>query len=983
MKRRLIFLISGIAIAIFIAVWQYIQLLENQERASTDSLLKQVTLCGKEIEQGYTEFEESIKYQFSGKDISLLLKPEINIRTADSAIQVQTELTSLRRFYSLNQDFIIGMLLENQNYHRTIYRSPSNYFTISSVTKNKSLQLLYNYPQFERLGDTMVVTQPARDLRGNVVANVRIYITISNFFKLFADRFYIGRASWSWAIDTTGNLLYAAFTEQPGVKLPFSPDSPQLFKNYLHRHLRFSLNHSISYGKKANVVSVFYPVSAFSQTFGIAFSTDTDLLFEDITQKNITIFLAFILILSLTIFVFGLILREQKKIQQQLIRTDELLRVSNNASTILLVEQNYLASIRKALKIVIRALLIDRAYIFENVELPDGQMGCSMRFEVSQPHLQSKYTEAEMQNVPYSVSGLTRWYNVFTGERTPIKGFVHDMPTDEQPILTRNGIKSVIALPIFIDQQFWGFISFDDCTNLRNWQDHEEMILMNLANVIGGALAKNKRRTELIEAMEQVQTANKLKSAFLANMSHEIRTPINAILGFSDLLFGLLKDVKAREYISIIIQSGKNLLSIINDILDLSKIEAGRIELVPAPSDIRLLISDLSNMFMAQQREKQLDFIIDVDAGLPDLLLIDALRVRQVLFNLVSNAFKFTHRGSVTVKVWGTPHSEGRITMYFQVTDTGIGIPDDSLSVIFEPFRQADVQNTRQYGGTGLGLAITKKFIEMMQGAITVTSTVGTGSCFTVSIPEIHIAEGTAAPLQPKEMEPTHTRFKGQTVLIVEDIQTNIDLVTAYLDDSGLNLLTAYNGEECLNVLQTQNVDLILLDLHMPVMDGYQTIVKIRESQSWAHIPVIAVTAFTIFDPKSELQKLFNGSLKKPITRAMLFGEMRRMLAFDYKEEIESVNEDLPREEHTGYFLAELKDVFGERFLHLKETMFIDEFNVFADQLQQFAKDHDSPTLVHEAELLKSAVINFDFVKLNTMIDLFDKYFSNAVTAAE
>ncbi|HEX2960852.1 MAG TPA: ATP-binding protein [Ignavibacteriales bacterium] len=289
--------------------------------------------------------------------------------------------------------------------------------------------------------------------------------------------------------------------------------------------------------------------------------------------------------------------------------------------------------------------------------------------------------------------------------------------------------------------------------NLKNKQNE----FGTLASLIINSFEQEKR---LKKAKEAAESADRAKSLFLANMSHEIRTPMNIIMGFSELLKQEVNDRKLHEYISGILVSSKNLLMLINDILDLSKIDANRIEITHEPVSLHLILNEISQIFTSTLRQKGVGFNMNIAPGVPGRLLLDEVRVRQILFNLIGNAVKFTDSGMVSVNVRAEAESEnrGKVDLFFEVCDTGLGIPEDQFELIFEVFRQREGQSTKKYGGTGLGLTITKRLVEMMNGRISVESKVGSGSTFRFNLPDVEVISGGedySAPLTGEEVPET------------------------------------------------------------------------------------------------------------------------------------------------------------------------------------------------------------------------------------
>jgi PAS domain S-box-containing protein len=381
------------------------------------------------------------------------------------------------------------------------------------------------------------------------------------------------------------------------------------------------------------------------------------------------------------------------------------------------------------------------------------------------------------------------------------------------------------------------------------------------------------KEIQLRLARDEAESANRAKSDFLANMSHEIRTPMNAILGFTELLRRGYQDPKdSRRYLDIIHGSGKHLLELINDILDLSKVEAGRMEVERMPCAVHSVVLDVAQVMKVKADEKGVGLNVEFPAPLPATLLTDPSRLRQIITNLVGNALKFTSSGGVTVTV-AMAHDAQPPMLVIDIADTGIGVPADKLEAIFEPFVQAEASTTRQFGGTGLGLAISRRFARALGGDIVASSTPGRGSNFRVTL-EAGALDGVEW-LAPEALAAVHAeadrhasgstwRFAPARVLVVDDGAENRELVRLVLEAAGLQVSQAENGAEALALVADGAFQLVLMDVQMPVMDGFTATRLMRERGH--HLPVLALTANAMKGFEAEIQAAgFTGFLTKPV----------------------------------------------------------------------------------------------------------------------
>ncbi len=421
---------------------------------------------------------------------------------------------------------------------------------------------------------------------------------------------------------------------------------------------------------------------------------------------------------------------------------------------------------------------------------------------------------------------------------------------------------------------------------------------------------------ELFEEKVHAETANKAKSEFLANMSHEIRTPINAVLGMNEMIIRQQQEVSdlnftnpdaAEEalksigsYAADVKRAGNNLLAIVNNILDFSKIEEGRMDVVETPYQLCNLLHDLNNMIIFRAGDKGLDFDMDVDRTLPNDLSGDEIRVRQILMNILTNAVKYTDKGSVKLTVKGEKQGDGNIILSFAVRDTGIGIRPEDMDKVFTKFERLELERNGTIEGTGLGLAITKRLLEAMNGDITVESEYGKGSVFTVIIPQ-KVLSGMPVgnfreQFETRSLEKTSYsesfRAPMARILAVDDTITNLVVVVNFLKKTEMKVDTASSGAEAIDKARNTTYDVILMDQMMPYMTGTETLHHIRENKDGpsSNAPVICLTADAVIGARERyLEEGYSDYMSKPVDGRAL---ERMIMKFLPKYKIETVEED-------------------------------------------------------------------------------------------
>jgi len=493
---------------------------------------------------------------------------------------------------------------------------------------------------------------------------------------------------------------------------------------------------------------------------------------------------------------------------------------------------------------------------------------------------------------------------------------------------------------------------------------------------------------ELRLAREDADNANKQKSNFLANMSHEIRTPMNAILGFSEILRDKIdNNPETREYLEGIQRSGKNLVQLINDILDLAKIEAGQLEVNFTAINPYAIIEDVKQVFSLIAKQKNIEFNVLIEQQLPNCIMLDELRVRQILFNLLGNAVKFTTGGNITIQVQsylvGEKDKTESVDLIISISDTGIGIPETQLKTIFDPFKQQKGQS-QHFGGTGLGLSITKRLVEMMNGTIAVESKHGVGTTF-----KIHLRKLEIAPFQATErkFEPVlkNVRFKKAEILIVEDIEENRMVIKGFLQAFDMTVFEAENGLEALKFLEKQTVDLIITDIQMPIMDGEEFVRNVKGIEELKTIPIIMWTAAAMKDDIAHFKNMVDSFLLKPTTKADLIIEMVKYLAYEIVvtgEEKAQNLENFAFEVNsemlatiTPEFLTDLEQWFQTSGSARKSLNTLNLTKAM-NELEALAHKHSATTLISLAQEIKSYIETFALGKISAKLNEFENYYN-------
>jgi signal transduction histidine kinase/DNA-binding response OmpR family regulator len=482
-------------------------------------------------------------------------------------------------------------------------------------------------------------------------------------------------------------------------------------------------------------------------------------------------------------------------------------------------------------------------------------------------------------------------------ERLSANEIFYSLTADIEDVLLKKmyedrGILSTEAIPIFVAGSFWGFVSFNDCKTLRRWTETEFSILNSFAVTLGAAIERHSMDKEMREAREKAEAASIAKSEFMANMSHELRTPKNGVIGFTDLVLTTELNATQREYLQNVSKSAYNLLNIINDILDFSKMEAGKLNIEAGAFRLNEVVEETVDMLAIKAQEKNLEIVCKIDPQLPAQFSGDAIRIRQILINLIGNAIKFTERGEIFVAVQQTPIPHQNYERYareitISVKDTGIGIEKSKMNAIFESFTQADSSTTRKFGGTGLGLTISKRLAELMDGTILVKSEPGEGSTFTLKLSLQVIDDRPMIVKKPKGLL--------RSVLVIDDNITNCRLMEGIFEYLNIPCKICFNGPDALAVIKNavnnqQVFDLIITDHQMPGMDGITLVKKIKEILNASSEPFILMLSSlekTLF--QEEAEKI---GIDKFLSKPVKLDELNTLLSFLFEKSNTRSNAD-------------------------------------------------------------------------------------------
>lgn len=551
--------------------------------------------------------------------------------------------------------------------------------------------------------------------------------------------------------------------------------------------------------------------------------------------------------------------------------------------------------------------------------------------------------------------------------------------------LEEQGIKSLITIPMMNNQDCIGFIGFDFVKKYYQFNNREELLLTLFAQILVNIKLRMQLENNLIFEKQNAENANLAKSEFLANMSHEIRTPINAILGFSEALQLKLNDSEEKNMVQYILNSGNLLMGLLNDILDLSKIESGQLEIVQKPVDLKTIFNETIELFGGSLKDKKIPITIHTPEDFPKVIFIDEIRIKQIIFNLIGNAVKFTISGDIKIISSFKKTDQNTGTLIINVADTGIGIAKEQQKKIFEAFKQYNSDPMRINKGVGLGLSISKRLIEKMKGEISVESTVGIGSTFTISIPDLQFSD--------QEIGSTHISadthsnheviYHKGSILVADDVFLNTELVKKLLMPIGIEVHTADCGDLAIQMLESLTPDLILLDMRMPGLSGYEVAKIIKNNPKTKHIPIIAFTASVFSSDKIMQSGDFEGYLFKPVKRSELIGLLSKFLPETYTvstpQKLENPKVEIPFHQEkenqipvpTQMPFELIREELMQEWGEIHETFVIFKIETFAKKLNTIGITYKLNLLYDYSETLLEYIDQFDFDKIKEKISQF------------
>ncbi len=916
---------------ISISLIYYYDLVEYQTNNQISLMQNQARSSTRLIENYFTEFEEELNVWQPINDEKLLIESDTNQYIYDI----------LKKFYFKHFDIINEIsVYDDENNYILLNKNSRGFFNVRHL-KNAKSPILNIDPsmRISSINNQFIYVKPIY-LGEKIKANIIVKIDITPYVLLAFEDYYIGKDTWKWLFNKNGELLQAYDLKNKALSnkkikiehlniLPRSIDS--WFEGYIKHRIQYK-------GENYKVISTYFPVTIFNTKFGIGFSISEESLYDSI-QKNVLkiVILTILLLIAITI-VFSIFLWQQKRNQNKIAQKAEEQRVllSNIPAFVYFKDKNH-------------------KYVTSNEKF------------------------AELHDINFSEITGKSDYDLYEDKLASQR-----IKEDLRIFRTGHAIHNIERETLGKDNKTYWY-----STSKVPYKDINGKVL-GIVGITWDITDQKKNEEDLINAKQEAEASNKVKSEFLANMSHEIRTPINAVVGFADLIKEKVKDENIKGYIEAITSSSNSLLLLINDLLDLSKIEAGKLEIIFEPINTNVLFKEVENMFMIKAKEKNLGFNMEIDKDMPQYIHLDETRIRQILINLIGNAIKFTEKGyvNVVIKTDKIDIQRNLATINISIKDTGIGIKNDEKINIFDSFRQQQGQSYRRYEGSGLGLTITKKLTEMMGGKISVESELNEGSIFTITIPNVNISKS----IDNKEiydlLENKEVIFKKSSILIIDDNEVDRHLFKESINSESLVFYEASIGENGIRKAIELTPNIIVIDLMLPQIDGWEICKSLKSNTETKNIPIIALSSMPKTNNKKLIEQGFSGYITKPFSKKKIISELINFLEYDtinkQYENIQtdkfSLSDDLVNlsinDENRNKFpeiISNLENTFVSLYDNLLKTSKINDIESFAKEIIIFGEKNNIKILKLYGVELSKYVDSFDIENMNKTIDVFPK----------
>jgi len=636
---------------------------------------------------------------------------------------------------------------------------------------------------------------------------------------------------------------------------------------------------------------------------------------------------------------------EINEAQEKLEHREKLLKSLNETAAFLIANEmsQPMDTIRKCMEMIGYHVDVDRINIWKSIEL-DGVVQYYRDFGWENEETRKNIPlEKTMSNYPYMKMNED-WYETLNSGGV-VNKIIGDLPEKVRERLKPVGVKSILFVPVYMQGEYWGYVSYDDCHKAELYSEEEVDILRSSSLLMASALARSEMMEQLIQAREEALLGTKAKTDFLANMSHEIRTPLNAVIGMTSIGKNATSTERKDYCFGKIEDASKHLLGVVNDILDMSKIEANKLELSEVSFDIEKMLQNVVNVAAYRVEEKKQHFMVYIDDNVPALLKGDDQRLSQIIANLVSNAVKFTPEGgSISIYTHLAATEDGYDTIQFEVKDTGIGITKEQQAKLFSDFQQAEAATSRSFGGTGLGLAISKRIVEMMSGRIWIESEPGKGSSFKFTV-KLRQAGDKDRPRRIKEVSAP----RNLHILFVDDDEAVREYFGDIASRLGFECDLADSGEQALRFIDTKkHYDIFFVDWKMPGIDGMEVAEYIRESAGSKPI-ITMISSYEMAEIESRAKNVgIDRFLQKPIFPSTIADLIAECLGHEgIKKAAASQTEDV---DFGGacILLVEDMEINREIVLSLLEPMSlkIDCAEDGAQALEMFTKGQDKYDLI-------------------------------------